>query len=68
MGWEFRVFLPNESATALVDPSKQKECRSNTYIVVSDRVGLYRHSSQLEVKTKQNISKYSQNIEKWEKH
>ena len=31
MGWEFRVFLPNESATALVDPSKQKECRSDTY-------------------------------------
>ena len=69
MGWEFRVFSPLESATALVDPSKQKECRSDTYVVVSDRVGLkYRHGSQLEVKTKQKISKYSQNIEKWEKH
>ena len=69
MGWEFRVFSPLESATALVDPSKQKECRSDTYVVVSDRVGLkYRHGSQLEVKTKQKISKYSPNIEKWEKH
>ena len=69
MGWEFRVFSPLDSATALVDPSKQTECRSDTYIVVSDRVGLkYRHGSQLEVKTKRKISKYCKEIEKWEKH
>ena len=69
MGWEFRVFSPLESANALVDPSKQTECRSDTYIVVSDRVGLkYRHGSQLEVKTKRKISKCSKEIEKWKKH
>merc|ERR1712183_917992 len=69
MGWEFRVFSPLESATALVDPSKQTECRSDTYIVVSDRVGLkYRNGSQLEVKTKRKISKCSKEIEKWKKH
>ena len=69
MGWEFRVFSPLESATALVDPSKQTECRCDTYIVVSDRVGLkYRHGSQLEVKIKHKISKYSNEIEHWKKH